>query len=97
MTEESPEAHDPAQAWAREHYGFEDDLGTQPTAPASPASQPGSLWTRPRSLIATGLVSLLLVGSVDGIAIAAADDGGPGGRDGGRGGIGAGFDDDGAR
>lgn len=77
---------DPAQAWAREHYGFPDNelRDEPPVAPASVATGSPRAWSRPRTLVAGGVLGLLLVGGAGGATIAAAVEGGGDGGDGGR-------------
>jgi hypothetical protein len=106
---------DPVSRWATEHYGFEADRGAAIPDPGAvaggtPASRPASsrapadVVARPRrrlTLIASGVVGLVMISGVGAAAIAAAnadDSGRPGGRpaDGGRGAV-VRFHDDGGR
>lgn len=85
-TVEDRSAVDPANRWATEHYGFEDE--SPPVATSTPAGSVvrggvAGLWSRRRALLAAGALGLVVTGGVGGAAIAASANGeGDGGFDG---------------
>jgi hypothetical protein len=63
---------DPANRWATEHYGFEEDSVEPASSSAPPSSEPRTGGRRhAQALVAAGVLGLLMAGGIGSVALAA--------------------------